>query len=227
MGTVDMHRLRDTKTELVANIISANIERHIGNLLVVGCGSGVEAAILSRCLKADVIGIDVENNFDPESARQAVLQYGDAMSIPFDDNSFDFVYSYHALEHIPEPKKALSEMARVLRPGGWFWIGTPNRWRVLGYLGSKTATFSEKVRWNYIDWKARLSGKFRNEYGAHAGFSAKELETMLIAVFPVVNNVTDTYFSTLYSRHGMFIRLIRLSGLSRFIYPSVYFLGNS
>lgn len=220
-----MQRLRDTKTELVADIIRDKTGTTAGRLLVVGCGSGVEAAILARCLGAEVIGIDVNEDFDPESARQVALQYGDAMSIPFEDDSFDFVYSYHALEHIPDPEKALSEMARVLMPGGGFWIGTPNRWRILGYLGSKTATFSEKVRWNYIDWKARLSGRFRNEYGAHAGFSAKELEALLLAVFPDVTNVSDTYFSTIYSKHGMFIRLIRQSGLSCLIYPSVYFMG--
>jgi len=217
---------RDEKTELVADIISNNCGSDIGKLLVVGCGSGLEAAILARCLDTEVVGIDVKENFDPESAKLASLQYGDAMAMTFEDGSFDFIYSYHALEHIPDPVKALAEMSRVLKPGGGFWVGTPNRLRLLGYLGSKDATFNEKIKWNYVDWKARLSGKFRNEYGAHAGFSSKELESLLSAVFPLVNNVTDSYFYAIYSRHRMLINLIKYSLLSRTIYPSVYFMGN-
>lgn len=221
-----MHRLRDPKTELVANIISNN-NQDINKLLVVGCGSGVEAAILAQSLDVETFGIDILDNFDPDSARYSRLQVGDAMALNFDDNSFDFIYSYHALEHIPDPQQALSEMRRVLRPGGGFWIGTPNRLRVLGYLGSKDATLREKLKWNYIDWKARLSGKFRNKYGAHAGFSASELDGLLSDVFPIVNDVTDVYFSAIYSRHSISLRLIKLSGLSAIIYPSVYFMGRT
>ncbi len=223
----NMNRLKDPKTELVASIINDNAIQDINNLLVIGCGSGIEAAILARCLDAMVVGIDVSEDFDPESAKFASLQYGDAMAMTFEDDSFDFIYCYHALEHIPDPVTALAEMGRVLSPGGGFWIGTPNRLRALGYMGSKTATFSEKVRWNYIDWKARLSGKFRNEFGAHAGYSSEELESLLSAVFPIVTNVTDTYFSTIYSRHPTFISMVSLSGLSRVIYPSVYFMGRN
>lgn len=192
-----------------------------------GCGSGVEAAILARCLNTRVVGIDISEDFDPESGKFVTLQYGDAMAMSFEDDSFDFVYSYHALEHIPDPNRALSEMSRVLKPGGGFWIGTPNRLRLVGYLGSKDATLYEKFAWNYIDLKARLSGKFRNEYGAHAGFSSAELNGLLTAAFTTVSEVTDLYFSTIYSRHRKIFRLLEKSATSSFIYPSVYFIGGN
>ena len=47
----------------------------------------------------------------------------DAHAIPFADDSFDCIFSYAVLEHLHNPFVALSEVARVLRPGGWF-IGT-------------------------------------------------------------------------------------------------------
>ena len=222
-----MQHLRDTKTELVAGIIIDNVAIKPARILVVGCGTGVEAAILARSLQAEVVGIDIEDNFDPESAKQAELKKDDAMSLSFADDSFDFVYSYHALEHFPDPVRALNEMGRVLRPGGGYWVGTPNRLRLVGYLGSKDATGMEKLRWNLIDWKAKMTGRFRNELGAHAGFSNAELGAMLAEVFPVVNNMTDLYFLALYRNYGKLLRLIRLSGLSPLVYPSIYFMGTN
>ena len=124
--------MQDTKTESVAKIIKDNIGRRIERLLVVGCGSGIEAAILARRLDTKVVGIDVVEGFDAKSMACATLQLGDAMDLRFDDCSFDFIYSYHALEHIPDPALALREMHRVLSAGGGFWIGTPNRLRAIG-----------------------------------------------------------------------------------------------
>ncbi len=43
-------------------------------------------------------GVDVEDNFDSEAVKFASLEVGNAMSLRFPDSSFDFIYSYHALE---------------------------------------------------------------------------------------------------------------------------------
>lgn len=215
----------DSKTEKVAGIIRGLQIPEIRKLLVVGCGSGVEAAILAAELNTRVTGIDLKNNFDHEAAKIADLRTGDAMSLEFADESFDFVFSYHALEHITEPEKALWEMNRVLRKGGGFWIGTPNRSRILGYIGGKDTSFRQKISWNLMDWRARLSGRFRNELGAHAGFTASELSGLISAVFPVVNEMTEAYFATIYENHRVALKAIEISRLSGFIYPSVYFAG--
>jgi SAM-dependent methyltransferase len=43
----------------------------------------------------------------------------DICNLPFDDNSFDVILCNHVLEHIPDDKKAMQELFRVLRPNGW------------------------------------------------------------------------------------------------------------
>lgn len=220
-----MNGSTDTKTEKIAAIIKRIYPGTIERLLVVGCGDGVEAAILARELGAEVIGIDLEGSFDASAAETVDLRIGDAMNLEFEDESFDLVFSYHALEHISDPNRALREMKRVLRKGGGFWIGTPNRTRIVGYIGAKEGTLGEKIRWNMSDYGARLRGKFRNEYGAHAGFSARELQSMLSAVFSVVNNVSEIYFTTIYARFGFATRAAGIRPFSNFIYPSVYFSG--
>ncbi len=44
--------------------------------------------------------------------------YGDGMSLPFLDNSFDLVQSQAVLEHVPDPQRAVDEIIRIIKPGG-------------------------------------------------------------------------------------------------------------
>ncbi|TLP80969.1 class I SAM-dependent methyltransferase [Maribacter sp. ACAM166] len=43
----------------------------------------------------------------------------DICNLPFDDNTFDVILCNHVLEHIPDDSKAMHELYRVLKPGGW------------------------------------------------------------------------------------------------------------
>lgn len=217
--------LSDTKTEKVAQLISEFYPRPIKELLVVGCGSGTEAAILAQQLNASVTGIDLQEEFDLVASEYCQLTKGDAMSLELESGSFDFVFSYHALEHIDDPVKALSEMRRVLRDDGGFWIGTPNKSRLVGYIGGKNARLSEKLRWNLGDWRMRLAGRFENRFGAHAGFTRSELRDLLSSIFTNVDDRTYDYFAKVYSGKLRLIRMIESLGLSNRVYPSVYFSG--
>jgi ubiquinone/menaquinone biosynthesis C-methylase UbiE len=220
-----MNALADSKTEKVAELIRAYFASPLERLLVVGCGDGIEAAILANDLNTHVTGIDLEGRFDREAAKLADLRRGDASKMEFGDASFDFVYCYHVLEHVAEPRSSIAEIARVLRPGGGFWIGTPNRSRLIGYLGAKNATVAQKIAMNKADLKARLRRKFRNEYGAHAGFTKRELETLIISSFPSARDTTLQYYLALYPGYSVIIRVLNFIGLSRFLFPCVYFVG--
>jgi SAM-dependent methyltransferase len=93
-----------------------------------GCGAGGCAVHLARTLGAEVIGIDV-NESGIRNA-QELARSGDLASrvefkcidvgerLPFDDGSFDAVFSNDAMCHIPHRLQTLEEWYRVLRPDG-------------------------------------------------------------------------------------------------------------
>lgn len=85
-------------------------------VLEVGCGQGhLTKALAARGV--DIVGIDA-NPQAKEVAESPLVRYMKAEALEFDDSSFDFVVSVHAIEHIPQLDAALAEMSRVLRADG-------------------------------------------------------------------------------------------------------------
>jgi len=215
------------KSQTLLSLITRRHQGPLERILVVGCGAGHEAGILARSLGAATFGIDIgtEFAFDHEGSRPAKLIVMDAQRLGFDSSSFDLVYSFHALEHIPDCQKALSEMNRVLRPGGTFCIGTPNRARLVGYLGS-SASLREKVLWNLQDLSCRLRGRWSNEEGAHAGFYVDELRLLCSSHFGSAEEITDSYYAALYERHRKLLEWIVSTGMKYRVFPCVYIAGS-
>lgn len=224
-GNPENQKIKDPKTTVLAEILRERQGPAAMRLLVVGCGAGTEAAVLAHHLDAVVIGIDLVPDFDEYAKSIVDLRQGDATQMEFEDESFDFVYSFHALEHIPEYAVALREMRRVLKPGGGYMIGTPNRTRLIGYLGSRGATLTEKVQWNLADWRAKLRGEFRNELGAHAGYALHELHAELKRVFTVAESITSEYYLRVYDKKRFLVSSLCHTGLSRWLFPAIYFYG--
>ncbi|MFN0205430.1 MAG: class I SAM-dependent methyltransferase [Planctomycetota bacterium] len=98
-------------------------------LLDAGCGIGFfsEAA---RHLGANVVSLD----FSPQAlgvyrrrgGRDAALVAGSVEELPFADNEFDFAMAIDVIEHLYHPNLLLSEMYRVVRPGGRVIVETDN-----------------------------------------------------------------------------------------------------
>ena len=64
-------------------------------------------------------------DLDPSRYNGMVRKAVDITSIPFNDNSFDLIMCAHVLEHIPDEKKAISELYRVLNVGGFAFLNVP------------------------------------------------------------------------------------------------------
>ena len=75
-------------------------------------------------------GLDIGYGGDPivSNVRGWDFEHGDAQYINgLDDESFDFVYSSHLLEHLPDPELSLKNWWRVLKPGGYLLLYLPHR----------------------------------------------------------------------------------------------------
>ncbi len=92
------------------------VPRREEKILEIGCGRGFVVRELQN-VSPETYGIDANPN-SIEHGVASNLKAMDAERLEFDDASFDKLYSFHAIEHIPDIKKALEEMERVLRPGG-------------------------------------------------------------------------------------------------------------
>jgi len=77
-----------------------------------------------------VEGLDVSDKFlaAAPSRQGEYLHYcvGDAMELPFEDESFDAVSTFDMIEHVPDAEEALRQVDRVLKPGGRFVVVCPN-----------------------------------------------------------------------------------------------------
>jgi len=97
-------------------------------VLEVGCGRGIALPVLAElCQPSRLVGLDVDpalldearHNLSEAGAR-CELVCADVRRMPFDDASFDVVIDFGTLYHIARPANGLSEIARVLCPGGVF-----------------------------------------------------------------------------------------------------------
>ncbi|MBB3034386.1 class I SAM-dependent methyltransferase [Alteriqipengyuania lutimaris] len=86
-------------------------------VLCIGGGGGLDGMI-ARHPATDTISIDI----DPDRKPDMVM---DATQMTFADDDFDAVFMMEVLEHVREPQAALSEIERVLKPGGPFVLSTP------------------------------------------------------------------------------------------------------
>jgi len=101
-------------------------------ILDAGCGPGVNSITLSRRgLRVTAIDEDPEKLETLEVLRQLLapdmkLKRADVCRLPFEESSFDKVLCSEVLEHIEDDHGAVSEFARVLRPGGLLVVTVPS-----------------------------------------------------------------------------------------------------
>ena len=130
---------------------AAEFGKHCGEkVLEIGCGTGADLLQFAKH-GAIATGVDLTAKH-VELARKrvgdlAVVHQADMRHLPFEDETFDYVYSHGVLHHCDEPAKVVREIFRVLRPGGGMNIHVYSFW-------------SYFTLWGYLrngrNWKRRI-----------------------------------------------------------------------
>jgi SAM-dependent methyltransferase len=139
-------------------------------ILEIGCGIGTVVNELSR-KGQDIVGIDISG----EAIEYGRKKYGDirlevqaAEILPYEDESFDVVLSFDLFEHIAEIDKHISEVRRVLRPGGYYLFQTPNRYSNIIY----ETLWTKSLQWRRYHPSLHSPGQLKRRMARH-GFDIK------------------------------------------------------
>lgn len=100
-------------------------------VLEIGFGEGYGTKMLSQACE-EIIGIDIKKEVieyarEKYGSTNCIFQHYDGNEIPFRPDSFDVVVTFQVIEHIKDDKHFISEIYRVLKQSGFFYVTTPNR----------------------------------------------------------------------------------------------------
>lgn len=174
--------MRSTHRRFVAGALGLGVTQ--GNFLDLGTGPGsVALAIARHCPALRMVGLDLAAPMLKLAARQAsrleldergFWPQGDGHHLPFARESFDLVVSSFALHHWLDPVLILNEIARVLAPGGRYYIADVCREENL---------FQRFFAWGSIPFLSLPLGSYRG-YGGYfeslrAGYTRAEAREFL------------------------------------------------
>lgn len=180
------------------DIIFKNVpEKIFKNGLEIGAGDGFQSRILVKycesltCTEYNKERLDFKLQDEFKCLKCEIC---DAENLPFKDNSFDFIFSSNVLEHIPNKKKCLSELNRVLKKDGMMIHVMPNRMykamSFLFYYPFILYMLTHKERRDILFKKLNSDTKRNN-------IKLKD-KNILSKLFPPIHGISSNHFTELY-----------------------------
>ena len=128
----------------------------------IGCGSGeITARLAMRYPRAQIVGVDIlEGSIVYARERHATLvprvqfEQGDAFELRLATDGYDLVTCRHMTQSIPEPERALKELARICKPGGWLHVLSED----YGMIHMPAGTLNSDRLWEGVIEFARVTG---------------------------------------------------------------------
>lgn len=161
-----------------------------GRFLDIGCGTGEEVVAAARDVSSPGVAVGLDHS--SVMAREALARsrdigttsaflVGDAQRLPFATGSFDACRAERTLQHVPDAAAAVTEMARVIRPGGRVVMFEPD---------SDTLVFSsalEHVGRRMLDYRRHLNasrtvGRHLPRLAAAAGLAVESVDGRLVCL---------------------------------------------
>jgi len=172
-------KLNLTERLITDNPVRAAIQRHVEGpmlkkmgsqtdyplCLEIGCGAGVGAEVIAdqfgaRKVTATDIDPDqirrAEANLLPRLRERIEFKIEDAMALDEPDETYDAVFSFGVLHHMEDWKRALREIARVLKKGGEFFFEEPLRPFLRNLLVRTLTAHPEGGEFDFDEFKSEL-----------------------------------------------------------------------
>ncbi len=201
LNKIDRHTLAADHLDLTkagnrARLLERYTSLHGRKILEIGAGFGTNLAVWIKDFGADGYGVEpasqgfemsflaakklfAENGLDPSRIIDAPGE-----RLPFEDNTFDVVYSANVLEHTTDPVQVLREAARVLKPGGIIHMEIPN---YLSYFEGHYMLPMPPM------WSNRLLGMWVRMFGRDPSFVGTMKLLNPIWCRRAVKNINATY----------------------------------
>lgn len=157
-------------TQMFYDWIRTEIRSKDVSVLNIGCGP---ASRDSRRLKTSEVGalvgcdVDPEANNNDEVDRFVLLSNADW---PIDSESFDLAYADFVLEHVVNPRTFVTDLYRVLKPGGTFFFRTTN---LFHYVGLASALTHHTIHKKLANRMRGLSGETHDPWPTHYKMNRK------------------------------------------------------
>ena len=162
---------RERKARTMAAVLAHFLGGGLGalRLLNVGGSMGIIDNVLAEHF-GSVVGVDIDVAAIEHAQRayrrdNLVFQVGDAMALDFADQAFDVVVCSHVYEHVPDARRMMAEIFRVLRSGGVCYFAAGNRlaWTEPHYGLPLLSILPRRLAHIYI----RLAGKAQYYHELH------------------------------------------------------------
>lgn len=146
--------LLDKRIALIDSALKNSLSKK-GIGLDLGCGLGTQCLAMSQ-LGYSIIGLDYSHNLAQQAHIQGVkVVNGDALTLPFRESSFEYVFTIGALHHlqgVADQETAYREIVRVLKPGGYLIVQETNTRNPLfrfymGYIFPIISSIDEGTEW--------------------------------------------------------------------------------
>jgi 2-polyprenyl-3-methyl-5-hydroxy-6-metoxy-1,4-benzoquinol methylase len=194
MNTYDLKQ----RLKVLIDIFLSQIDLENALVLDAGCGTGHASKRLEK-LAFKVISVDLGHQLLRLTEKNAntIPTQASILNLPFCENRFDLVFSSEVVEHTPQPLLAVQELWRVIKPGGWLALSTPNKlWEFPVRLASTLKLRPYDGYENFLR-PAELNSFITNLGGIVIQHRGIHLLPFQIPLFNIINRQMDKYGATL------------------------------
>jgi SAM-dependent methyltransferase len=166
---------------------------HEKKVLEIGVGLGADHQCFAEA-NAILSGIDLTERAVLHTSNRlklfglnSNLNVGDAEKLDFDDDTFDLVYSWGVIHHSPNTDAAVSEILRVLKPGGCARIMIYHKWSIVGFMlwirygffSLKLLTTMTDIYSKYLESPGTKAYSIREGHELFSNFTNVKISTVL------------------------------------------------